>query len=99
MVKHENGNSELYNALLLLRIVTNKFSQRIINLLKEKGKMNVTDIYNELQLKQSVVSQHIANLQKIGVIISTRVGRVLYKELDEMRFERIKHIASFINKP
>ena len=85
--------AELRKAVLVLRAVNHKLRQRIIELLEEKEKMTVTDIYIKLRLEQSVASQHLAILRRAGVVQTERHGKFIYYGLDEERLSQISQLV------
>jgi len=52
----------------------------IIHILRE-GKHSVNELANELGLKQSNTSQHLAVLRKVGIVSTQRVGNTIYYRL------------------
>lgn len=47
----------------------------MIDLLKNKDRMNVTQIYVSLNLEQAVASQHLSILKERGILASKREGK------------------------
>ena len=85
--------SELRKAVLVLRAVSHKLRQKIIDLLEENSKMTVTDIYIKLRLEQSVASQHLAILRRAGVVATDRQGKFIYYSLDADRLNQISRLV------
>lgn len=54
----------------------------IINLLKKKGKMSVSEIAEHFETKQPTVSHHLKYLKKVGILRSERMGRKIYYFID-----------------
>jgi ArsR family transcriptional regulator, virulence genes transcriptional regulator len=81
-------------ASLVLRALNHKLRQHIIKMLDEKQKMTVTDIYIQLRLEQSVVSQHLAILRRAGVVQTERDGKYIYYLIN---YDRIAHINKVVN--
>jgi DNA-binding transcriptional ArsR family regulator len=80
-------------ASLVLRALNHKLRQQIIRMLDEKQRMTVTDIYIQLRLEQSVVSQHLAILRRAGVVQTERDGKFIYYLIN---YERFAHINGVI---
>ena len=81
---------DLRKAALVLRAVNHKLRQRIIELVLDQKSMTVTDIYIKLRLQQSVASQHLAILRKVGVVTTDRQGKHIYYSVDQKRLQNIK---------
>jgi DNA-binding transcriptional ArsR family regulator len=81
-------------ASLVLRALNHRLRQQIIKMLDEKQKMTVTDIYIQLRLEQSVVSQHLAILRRAGVVQTERDGKYIYYLIN---YERLAHINDVVN--
>lgn len=50
----------------------------IINLLQKNGKMQVTEIAKNFQLKQPTISHHLKYLREMGIVASNKIGRKIY---------------------
>jgi DNA-binding transcriptional ArsR family regulator len=55
--------------------------------------MTVTDLYVKLRLEQSVASQHLAILRRVGVVETTRQGKFIHYSLDKNRLEQIARLV------
>lgn len=86
---------QLRKAVLTLRSVNHELRQSIIELLHQKERMTVTDIYIRLRLEQSVASQHLAILRKSGVVDTHRDGKYIYYFLN---YDRLKEIGELIEQ-
>jgi DNA-binding transcriptional ArsR family regulator len=58
-----------------LKAIAHPMRLAIIDLLEREGKMNVTQIYQALDLEQAVASQHLKILKKEGIIDRERQGK------------------------
>lgn len=67
---------------------------KIINLLR-KGKKNVSEIMDLLEMDQTAVSHNLARLKQCGFVISEVEGKYRYYKLNE---ETIKPLMSLIDK-
>lgn len=76
-------------AAKVIRAVNHKLRTRIVELLKERGSMTVTDLYVKLRMEQSVMSQHLAILRRTGIVIAERQGKLIYYSLDQERYDMI----------
>ena len=94
LTNSSNGNiqldyMELRKAVIVLRAINHKLRQQIIELLDDKERMAVTDIYVTLRIEQSVASQHLAILRRAGVVRTEREGKFIYYALDRERLAQI----------
>ena len=81
------------NALLILRSLNNKLRQQILKIINEKMKMNVTEIYVELKLKQSVASQQLGILRKAGIVSTQSKGKFMYYTINDKRVDAIERFV------
>ena len=88
--------ADFRKAVLVLRAVNHKLRQKIIDSLEENGTMTVTDIYIKLRLEQSVASQHLAILRRVGVVDTERQGKFIYYSLNNDRMAQISSLVEEI---
>ena len=67
----------------------------IIELLLEKGKLSVTQIYEQLKIEQASASNHLRILKENGVLGSTRDGQ---KIIYSVKTKSLKNIVDFVNR-
>lgn len=84
----------LRKAVLVLRTVNHKLRQSIMQLLEDRKRLTVTEIYVKLRLEQSVASQHLAILRRSGVVVTERDGKFIYYSLNH---DRIAEIAQLVD--
>jgi DNA-binding transcriptional ArsR family regulator len=80
-------------ASLIFRAVNNSFRQRIIELLNEKKSMSVTDLFEVLEVDQSVVSQHLSILRRAKIVNTKRIGKNIYYSVNYHRISKIHRIS------
>jgi DNA-binding transcriptional ArsR family regulator len=85
----------LKKAAMILRALNHKLRQLLIKLIDEHQKITVTEIYVNLRLEQSVVSQHLAILRRAGIVITQREGKFIYYSLNH---KRLKEINAFVEQ-
>jgi ArsR family transcriptional regulator, zinc-responsive transcriptional repressor len=73
----------------IVRSLNNPIRVKIINLLMERGRMNVTQIYSFLNMDQSYCSQHLAILRRQGILIGDYEGKERFYSVDETRLDYI----------
>ena len=85
----------LKKAALVYRAINHKLRQQILHLLHQNHRMQVTKIYEKLNLEQSVASQHLAILRKAGLVVTERQAKfiyysVCYQKIKEMHDQAAK---------
>lgn len=85
----------LKKAAMILRALNHKLRQLLVKLIDEHQKITVTEIYVNLRLEQSVVSQHLAILRRAGIVITQREGKFIFYSLN---YKRLKEINSFVEQ-
>uniref|UniRef100_UPI0012DC584D ArsR/SmtB family transcription factor n=1 Tax=Ectobacillus panaciterrae TaxID=363872 RepID=UPI0012DC584D len=75
----------------ILKVLAHPIRLSLVKIMLTKGPTNVKAMYEELQIHQSTVSQHLSKLKGAKIISGTREGlEVYYKIVDN----RIKTILS-----
>lgn len=70
----------------------------ILDLLRHGG-MNVSEIKDRLGLRQTIVSQHLSILRRVGAVKTERRGRLVYYNIADQRIiEAYDTIDEFIRK-
>ncbi len=59
---------------------------KIVDLLMEKEKMCVTELYKALNLEQSTTSHHLSILKEGGILTANRKGKQIYYSLSDKNF-------------
>ena len=85
----------LKKSAMILRALNHKLRQLLIKLIDEQQKITVTEIYVNLRLEQSVVSQHLAILRRAGIVITQREGKFIFYSLN---YKRLKEINGFVEQ-
>lgn len=85
----------LKKAAMILRALNHKLRQQLLKLIDENQKITVTEIYVNLRLEQSVVSQHLAILRRAGIVITKREGKFIFYSLN---YNRIKEVSNFVDQ-
>ena len=79
----------LRKAVLTLRAINHPLRREMVQLLEEKKKLAVTDIYVKLRIEQSVASQHLAILRKADLLQTERDGKFIYYTINKTRFAEV----------
>ena len=85
----------LKKSAMILRALNHKLRQQLLKLIDEQQKITVTEIYINLRLEQSVVSQHLAILRRAGIVATKREGKFIFYSLN---YKRLEEINNFIEQ-
>jgi ArsR family transcriptional regulator len=69
-----------------LRALSSVASLNIVHQLGKRMETNVTDLAAALALSQPLVSWHLRNLRRVGLVRTRRQGREVFCSLDRARF-------------
>ena len=89
---------QLKKSALVLRAINHKLRQQILKLIHTQGRMTVTEIYAQLRLEQSVVSQHLSILRKAGYVHTLREGKFIYYSLNHHKINLVQEIVQNLLK-
>jgi DNA-binding transcriptional ArsR family regulator len=73
----------------VIRAINHPLRQSMIRLLEDQRRMTVTELYNRLNLEQSVASQHLAILREARVVITSRNGKFIHYSVSEKRLSEL----------
>ena len=83
----------------ILRALTHPLRLEILNFIDSNTTVNVKSIYKELDLKQSITSQHLQILRKAGLVITKRDGKCINYSLDYSKIgDAVKAIDKFTSE-
>ena len=69
-----------YKSAEILKVMAHPIRLAIINNLISKGQLSVTEIYQHLDIEQSVISYHLKNMRLVNLVVSQRKGtKIFYK--------------------
>ena len=86
---------KLEEAASKLRVIAHPMRIAIIELLQDNKRLNVTEIYDKLNIEQASASHHLNLLKNKGVLSSKREGKNTYYFL---KHNAINQIIDCINK-
>jgi DNA-binding transcriptional ArsR family regulator len=81
---------EVRKASLIFRALNHKLRQQILILLFENKQLTVSELFQLLNLEQSVASQHLAILRRTGFVKNKREGKFIWYMINPERIEEIK---------
>jgi DNA-binding transcriptional ArsR family regulator len=80
------------------RVVCHPDRQRIINLLSDKTEMNVTDIYEKLDMKQAESSHHLTLMLDYYILKKVRRGKMSIYSLNKDLLAKIIEHSDQLSK-
>jgi DNA-binding transcriptional ArsR family regulator len=89
---------KIKKAAITIRGLTNEIRKRIITAIQENPKITVTELYVKLKLKQSILSQHLAILRRIGILTQRRQGKYVYYSINTFRMIEINRLVENLVK-
>ena len=81
-----------------IRTITHPSRMEIIKLLEEHEKLNVTQIYEKLNILQAETSHHLALLREYGILKKVRAGKMSIYSLNKEVLENIIKISEELSK-
>jgi DNA-binding transcriptional ArsR family regulator len=81
-----------------IRTITHPARVQIIKLLEENDKLNVTQIYEKLNILQAETSHHLALLREYGILKKVRQGKMSIYALNKDVLENIIEISENLSK-
>ncbi|MBN2175504.1 MAG: helix-turn-helix transcriptional regulator [Bacteroidales bacterium] len=81
--------TKLEMAASKLRAIAHPMRIAIIDLLHEREKLSVTEIYSALDIEQASASHHLNILKNKGVLISRREGKKIFYSLRSITLTEI----------
>jgi len=81
--------TKLEMAASKLRAIAHPMRIAVIDLLNEKSKMSVTEIYSALDIEQASASHHLNILKNKGVLVSKREGKKIFYSLKSVTLSEI----------
>ena len=68
----------------ILKVMAHPIRLGIIEILILEGELSVTEIYQKLDIEQSVISYHLKNMRLVNLVVSNRKGtKIFYKVAQE----------------
>lgn len=86
---------KLHTIAETLKMLAHPIRLDIIELLDRYGIMNVSELLNEMDVEQSLLSHHLVRMRERDLLFAIRRGKYVYYELNK---ERINRILDCINK-
>jgi len=72
------SSDQLNYACNLMRALAHPLRLKILEYIDQRGETNVNKIYHQLEIEQSITSQHLKILRLAGVVLSRRDGKKVF---------------------
>ena len=82
----------------VLRAINHNLRRQMLQILHVNVRMTVTEIYIKLRLEQSVASQHLAILRKVGLVNTERQGKFIFYSVNYARLKQVQEKAGALLK-
>lgn len=89
----------LKRAALTLRALNHPLRRQMVQLIEDKRKLTVTELYVKLRLEQSVASQHLAILRRAQIVKTQREGKFIWYTTNKKRIEEINKLINALAQP
>ncbi len=81
--------TQLENSANRLKSIAHPMRIAILELLRDREKLSVTEIYSYLKIEQAVASNHLNILKEKGVLSSRRDGKKIFYSVKEKSLNKI----------
>lgn len=86
--------TQLFKGVKLFRAIYHPVRLRILEFIGQEGPVNVTQIYMNLNMEQSITSQHLTILREAGFVIPERRGKNIFYTVNAERLEQVLGFVS-----
>ena len=73
----------------MLKAIAHPMRIAIVDLLEKENSLSVSEIYNKLNIEQSIASHHLGILKDKGILVSKKKGKFAYYSLKHGNFGKI----------
>lgn len=87
---------DVKKATRVLRAVNHSLRQKILQLLHKNKQLTVAEIYERLDIEQSVCSTHLGILRKEGIVVPIRFGKMRYYSIVGARLNDINTYSFYL---
>ena len=92
-------NEKLQVSTEIMRALAHPLRLRILEFIDRNGKISVNNIYNTLNLEQSITSQHLKVLRLAGVVKQQKQGKYVLYSIEYDLVERASRAVNhFLGK-
>ena len=94
MARQEIDIRKIEDVAQRLRSIAHPVRIKIISMLEKQHEMNVTSIYNKLEIEQAAASHHLNILKSKGILLSRRDGKSTFYSLKPDAVSNLLHCIS-----
>lgn len=81
----------------IMRALAHPLRMKILDFIDENGEVNVNQIYNTLNLEQSITSQHLRILRLTDLVLAHRRGKFIQYSVNYEKLEKAnKAVLTFL---
>jgi DNA-binding transcriptional ArsR family regulator len=84
---------EIRKAKMLFRALNHNLRLQLLQFIHGKKQTVVTDIYEAMDLEQSVTSQHLGILRRAGFVVTQKEGKFVYYSVNYKRLEEVHRMT------
>ncbi|MFA8344128.1 MAG: ArsR/SmtB family transcription factor [Rhodothermaceae bacterium] len=84
----------IVDAAEMMKAIANPLRIKILSLLYHKGEMSVTDLQNELETEQSLVSHNLRLMKDRGILLTRKLGKNCYYSLKHKKLYQVIECVS-----
>src|SRR5687768_11138917 len=81
---------KLKKAELVIQALDHELRQKILALIHSHKEVRVLLIQEQLQLEQTVTSQHLSILRKAGFVVARREGKHIFYSINYKKLEQVQ---------
>lgn len=85
---------EVERAANMMKAISHPMRLAILGYLREKNRLNVTEIHQLLEIEQSTASHHLGILKDKGILVSERQGKNTLYYLKHKNLSKLVHCIS-----
>lgn len=80
------------SVMLQVRLLANETVQDIIKYIRSKKETNVSSIYGDLNLVQSITSMLLGKMRSFGMVSTRREGKQIFYSIEEDYFTKVNEL-------
>lgn len=89
-------NDKLRVSSEILRALAHPLRLKMLDIIDKNRSINVNKIYEKLGLEQSITSQHLRTLRRMGIVHTLRDGKFIFYTIDYRKVEdAIRAVGTF----
>lgn len=93
------NNEKLQVSTEILRALAHPLRLKILEYIDQYGSINVNKIYNNLEIEQSITSQHLKVLRLAGLVNQVKEGKFIHYSIEYPLVDKaVKAINNYLGK-